>query len=336
VSPAETASRPRATVLTGLLTAALAGSLVGFALTAAAPVRGVAAAGEAVSVGIPVVRAVMNVAAVTTVGLALLPVLLGGERPKLAAPVLAAARPVAIGSAAVWAAAAAGTLLLQSAEYRPTDPDVAGYVADVAAGKALLLVAALALVLAGLNAVALWRASAVPPEVCVGLGLFALLPLPVTGHASGWSLHDYATISIELHVLAAVTWTGGLGAVAAVLAGNRTLLATALPRFSTLATVCLVAVTVTGAFNAVVELGGNQGDSFLGLLFGTSYGVLILVKVCCLAGAACLGGYLRMRLLPQVLRHRRTALATWATLELTVLGLAFGFAVVLSRTPVTP
>lgn len=330
---AEATSRPRVAVLVGLLATTLAGALLGFALTATDPVRGVAAAGEVVSAGIPVVRAVMNVAAVVTVGLALLPVLLGGDRPRLTKPVLASAQPVAVASALVWALAAGAALVLQAIEYRPEAPDVGSYVADISAGKALVLVTALALVLSALNSVTLLRPTAVPAEVRVGLGLFALLPLPVTGHAMGWSLHDYATISIELHVLAAVVWTGGLGAITAVLATNRVLLATALPRFSTLATVCLAGVTVTGVFNAVVELGQQPGGSLTDALFGTSYGLLVLLKAGCLAGAAALGARLRTRLLPQVLRHRRTALATWATLELTVLGLAFGLAVVLTRAP---
>jgi copper resistance protein D len=34
------------------------------------------------------------------------------------------------------------------------------------------------------------------------------------------------------------------------------------------------------------------------------------------------------------MRHRPTALVGWAALELSVMGLAFGFAVVLSRAPV--
>ncbi|MBB3662634.1 putative copper resistance protein D [Prauserella sediminis] len=335
MSRAETTSRPRLKTLTGLLAAAVAGALVGFAGAAAGPVRGIAAAGEVVSAGIPVARAVMNVAAVVTVGLALLPVLLGGAREKLTRPVLTSAQPAAVASALLWAVAAGAALVLQAVEYRPAAPDVGGYVGDVAAGKALVLVAVLALGLAALNVVALRRPDTVPAEVRVGLGLFALLPLPVTGHATGWSLHDYASISIELHVLAAVTWTGGLAAIAAVVGANRTLLATALPRFSTLATVCLACVAVTGVFNAVVELGGNLELSLPTALFGTAYGVLVLVKVACLTGAAALGVYLRTRLLPRVLRHRRTALATWAAVELTILGLAFGFAVALSRAPVS-
>lgn len=333
MSRAETTSRPRVDTLTGLATAAVAGALIGFAGAATGPVRGIAAADEVVSAGIPVARAVMNVAAVVTVGMALLPVLLGGAREKLTRPVLASAQPVAVAASLLWTVAAAAALVLQAVEYRPATLDVTGYVTDVAAGKALVLVAVLALGLAALNVVALRRPHAVPAEVRVGLGLFALLPLPVTGHATGWSLHDYASISVELHVLAAVTWAGGLAAVAAVLGANRTLLATALPRFSTLATVCLACVAVTGVFNAVVELGGHPELSLPAALFGTAYGVLVLVKAGCLAGAAALGAHLRRKLLPQVLRHRRTALATWAAVELTVLGLAFGFAVALSRTP---
>ncbi|GAA1253396.1 CopD family protein [Prauserella halophila] len=334
MSRAETTSRPRLETLAGLLAAAVAGALAGFAGAATGPVRGIAAANEVVSAGVPVARAVMNVAAVVTVGLALLPVLLGGARPKLTRPVLASAQPTAVAAALLWAVAAGAALVLQAAEYRPSGVDVGRYVADVAAGKALVLVAVLSFGLAALTVVALRRPDTVPAEVRVGLGLFALLPLPVTGHATGWSLHDYATISVELHVLAAVTWTGGLAAVAAVVGTNRSLLATALPRFSTLATVCLACVAVTGVFNAVVELGRHPELSLPAAVFGTAYGVLVVVKVACLAGAAALGAHLRAKLLPQVLRHRRTALATWATIELAILGLAFGFAVALGRTPV--
>jgi len=35
-----------------------------------------------------------------------------------------------------------------------------------------------------------------------------------------------------------------------------------------------------------------------------------------------------------VIKHRRTGVITWVTFELAVMGLAFGFAVVLTRTPV--
>jgi putative copper resistance protein D len=63
---------------------------------------------------------------------------------------------------------------------------------------------------------------------------------------------------------------------------------------------------------------------------------LVVLKLLCTAAIAVLGAHVRWRLLPQIVRHNRTALAAWATLELTVMGLAFGFAVVLTRAPVVP
>jgi len=162
-----------------------------------------------------------------------------------------------------------------------------------------------------------------------------LLPLPVTGHAANWNYHDYTMISMELHVMSAVAWTGGLGAMTVLLIGNRTLLSHALPRFSRLATLCLVLSVVTGLFNAAVEILLNPTIGFWAALFGTSYGRLVLLKIACAAAIAVLGANLRWRLMPRIVKHERTALAAWATLELTVMGLAFGFAVVLTRAPVS-
>ena len=141
-------------------------------------------------------------------------------------------------------------------------------------------------------------------------------------------------ISMELHVLAAVAWTGGLCGVVLALIAHRSLLATALPRFSKLATVCIAVVAVTGLVNAVEELLVTPDHSLVGALFGTGYGVLVLLKLSCLCLLAALGANIRWRLLPAIVRQQRTALVGWAALELAVMGLAIGIAVVLSRAPV--
>ncbi|WAL65529.1 CopD family protein [Amycolatopsis cynarae] len=336
----ETASRPQFQTVLAAGSAALAAVLIGLALTATAPIPGVTDVSEAVSVAIPVVRVVLDLAAVTTVGLALLSVLVGYDRPKLTEPVLAQARPAAVAAALVWAVAALVTLVLQTAEYRPGSAtigfgDIWDYIVHIGAGKALLVVAVLAFAHAGLGFLALRHGEKVPAEVRVGLGLFALLPLPVTGHASNWNFHDYTMISMELHVMSAVAWMGGLGAMTVLLANNRTLLAYALPRFSKLATLCLILAAATGLFNACVEILLNPTIGFWAGLFTTPYGQLVLLKVLCAGAIALLGANLRWRLMPRILRHERTALASWAGLELIVMGLAFGFAVVLTRAPVT-
>jgi putative copper resistance protein D len=208
-------------------------------------------------------------------------------------------------------------------------------VVTVGAGKALVFVAVVALVSFGLSIWSVRAGEAVPAELRAAVALFALLPLPVTGHATNWRWQDYAMISMELHVLGAAVWTGGLGAVVVVLTTNRTLLAHALPRFSKLAATCLVVVAASGLFNAAVELASVPGRSLPATLFGTGYGTLVLIKVACVGLLAALGGNIRWRLLPGIVRHQRTALVGWVTFELAVMGAAFGFAVVLTRTPVT-
>jgi putative copper resistance protein D len=319
---------------------ALAAVVIGLVLTPVAVIPGVPAPAAVVRYGLPVARVLFDLSAVATVGLNLLPFLIGLSRPKSAEQVLAGARRAAAFSALALAVCAVLALVLQTAEvYSGTGEDISGrsvanYVATVSAGKALVFVAAVALVSFVLSIWAVRSGDAVPAELRAAVALFALLPLPVTGHATDWRWQDYAMISMELHVVGAAVWTGGLGAVVIVLAANRALLATALPRFSMLATVCLGLVAVTGVFNAVVELGSLPGRGMFDVLFGSGYGTLVILKLVCFGVLAGLGGNIRWRLMPGIMRHQRTALVGWASFELAVMGAAFGFAVVLTRTPV--
>lgn len=321
--------------------AAACGVLIGIALTASAPISGIAGTGEVVSAAVPAVRALLDLAAVTTVGLCLLPVLLGPldrERPNLVAPVTRLAARAACASALVWVVCGLVTLVLQAAAARPggeglTFADITVYVSGFAAGKALVAVIVLALGIVGVTAHALLRGHQPAPELLVGMGLFALLPVPVTGHAAGGELANYLMISIALHVASMATWVGGLGALALLLAGNRTLLAHALPRYSRLATICLALTALTGLLNGLVPVASSAG--LPAGLWETPYGLLVVLKTACLAGITATGTRLRWRLLPRIMRHERTALLGWATLELTIMGLAIGLAAVLSRTPLT-
>lgn len=344
-------SVPRTTALARLhlagvtVTTALIAALIGIVLTPVTPIPGVLEPGAAVRFGLPFARVLFDLSAVVTVGLNLLPILVGLNRPthsaKSAERLLAGTRRAAAVSALALVVCALITLVLQVAEVNPAGTSggvsfgaVADYVSEVGAGKALVFVAAVAFVSFCLSIWAVRSGESVPAELRAAVALFALLPLPVTGHATNWRWQDYAMVSMELHVLGAAVWTGGLGAVVVVLAANRTLLAGTLPRFSKLATVCLCVVAVTGLFNAAVELGSVPGKDLFANLFGTGYGTLVIFKLSCVVVLACLGANIRWRLLPGIIRHHRTALVGWAAFELAVMGAAFGFAVVLTRTPV--
>ncbi|HWM04722.1 MAG TPA: CopD family protein [Actinophytocola sp.] len=337
MTQARTTASARYPLVVALAAAALAGMVIGLAITAEPAVFGVVEPDAVVRYGLPVVRVLFDLAAVATIGLNLLPILIGFDRPKHAEPVLAGARRAGAVASLVWALTALLALVLQTAEFRPggagvSPAAVAEYVAEVGAGKALVFVIVVALLGFVLGIASVRVGEAVPAELRTAVALLGLLPLPVTGHATNLEWRDFTMISLELHVLAAVSWTGGLGALVVLLATNRTLLATALPRFSRLATVCIGVVVATGLFNGIMELAAE--GNVLTTLFGTGYGLLVLLKLTCLGLLAALGGNIRWRLMPAIIRHQRTALVSWAAVELTVMGLAFGFAVVLSRAPV--
>ncbi|MQA93363.1 MAG: copper resistance protein CopD [Streptosporangiales bacterium] len=324
-------------VVTGVVTAVLT-TLAATVWTRPAPVPGLTTAGPAVDYGLPVVRVLLDVAAVAVVGLSLLPKLLGFDKPEETEPVLRPARRLAVSAAWIWMASALTAVVLQTVEIHPDRPLsldlVVDYVDRIGAGKGLLLSAACALVCVGLGRLAVRFGENVPAELRLVVALFGLLPLPVTGHAANWDWHDLSMVSMELHVMGAALWAGGLCAVVVPLAARPELLSAALPRFSRLATVALFLVGATGLFNGLVELALSPVTTLPGSLFSTGYGQLVVGKFVCVVALAALGASIRYRLLPRVIRREPAALAAWALAEVSVMGVAYGLAVVLTRAAV--
>nr|WP_228046235.1 CopD family protein [Saccharopolyspora sp. HNM0983] len=324
-----------------MLLVALIGSGSGMAVLASAylapgAVPGLPEPGPGVRYGLPAVRTALNIAALLTVGLSVLPRLLGPGNPRRSAAVLARADRAAVITSAVWLLCALLALVLQAAELHPGRTATTGMLTDYAtgvpAGTALLAVAGCAAVSAVLGVLAARGASTVPAGLRTAIALLGLLPLPLTGHAGDWRFHDIAMISVEVHVLAAAVWTGGLAALTLFAAPARGLLAEAVPRFSALATAAILVVAVSGAFNGLVQVLTGPGGGFSALLT-TAYGQLVLAKLGCLALLAGIAARMRYRLLPRIRRHQRTALLGWAVLETGVLGAAYGLGVVLARAP---
>lgn len=323
-----------------LIGAAVVAAVVGTAISSPAPVPGITEPSAVVTWGIPIARVLLDLGAVATAGLALLPKLLGFDRPVDTEPVLVPTRRAAVVTSGIWAFGALASLVLLTAELDPGAPvtpaAVWNYIGAVAAGKGLLVSAICALVSLLLARLTVRHGETIPAELRIGVALFGLLPLPLTGHASNWYYHDLSMISMELHVVAASAWAGGLGAVVVYLARRRSLLADALPRFSRLATWCVFVVGISGLFNGLLELYLSPITTLPSSLVTTPYGVMLLAKMACMAGVAGTALMVRQRLLPQVAAGRRTAVAVWCGWELMILAVAFGVAVVLTRAPVTP
>ncbi len=331
--------RSAAAFAVALAGAAVVAAIVGTGATDLPPVTGLDEPGPLVRFGIPAARTLLDVCAVAAAGVAILARLLGFDRPDDTEPVMTSARRVGVWASAGWTVAALVSIALLTAELHPgTTPTPAAmweYVSNIAAGKGLMLSAvcgAISLVLARLS---VRHGENVPAELRAGIALFGLLPLPLTGHASDWPYHDLSMVVMELHVVTASAWAGALGAVVVFLTRRPALLAEALPRYSRLATWCVFIVGLSGIFTGLLELWLSPVTTLPGSLFGTRFGVLVVVKAALIAVVAAIAIVVRSRLMPLIAAGRRTAIAVWCGWELVVLALAFGVAVVLTRASVT-
>lgn len=314
-----------------------------------AAVPGIAAPGQLVEFGVPVARLLLELGATLTLGMALVPTLTGAggrrTRPLSAqerqlrlqrAAVCLLAGRAATAAAALWLGAALAALPLQTAELNPGAPvtvgAVAEYVRGFGSGQALVASAAAAAVCV-LGGLAGQRLPAMARALLAATGMVALV---VVGHATSGATpwHAMMTDLLVLHVVAAAAWAGGLTAVLTLVAPHPALLAATLPRFSTVAGACLGTIALTGVFSAAVELSSAPGADLPTALLTSDYGLIVVAKAGCLLAVGAIGWHLRHRLLPAVVRHRRTAVVGWGLGEVALLGLAFGLAVALAHSPV--
>ncbi|MGP4098217.1 copper resistance D family protein [Nonomuraea sp. KM90] len=314
---------------------AVVAAVAASSFTAQESVPGIPMPGPVVSIGLPIVRVLLDLAAVAVVGLSLLPKLLGFDAPDRTEPVLIRVRPLTVIAAWAWAICALLTIVFQTAELNPgsvpTFGMIAGYVGSVGTGQGLLFSAACALAAAGIGLMAVRFGEKVPAELRVIVALFGLLPIPVTGHAVNSVWHDPIMISMEIHVMGAAAWTGGLVATAVFVAPHRGLLAVVLPKFSRMATVCLLMVGLSGLVTGLGTMALTPGVTLPDAIVTSHYVLLVVVKTALVALLVPLAAHIRFRLLPAVRQGRATALVGWAAAEVGVMGLAYGVAVAITR-----
>lgn len=291
-------------------------------------VAGLADPGAVVRWGLPLVRAIQDVGAAATIGLLLMAGLIVPEGARTARRATAARYAAATG--AVWAVAAVVGTVLGFADIAGEPLSTPGFVAQmwssvwsIDALRVTAISALLAIVVAIGAALARTRGAM---AWLFFVGLFAVLPLALGGHAAGSADHDAAVNSLAFHLLGVVVWVGGLLALVALrpVLGKAT--AASVARYSTLAGWCFVFVALSGVLNAWIRIGDLGG-------LWTAYGVLIIGKVVALVLLGLAGWWQRRGIVDRLregvaVRHAFTRLAT---LEAVVMGAAIGIATVLAR-----
>ena len=281
---------------------------------------------------LPVVRVLADLAGILTVGLLLAGAVLvparDGELRGARLRWTRSARWSALG----WALAVGiETVLTLSNVLAQTVPDVVSpavlwsFVSEIDLGRSLLAQVVLALCIA-LAAYSVRTTTGA--ALATLLALVTLLPPTLSSHSGTSVDHTVAVTSLMVHVLALSLWCGGLAALVLIGSTDRRPLQVAVPRFSTLALWCAVAVTASGLVSAWVRVGSAAN------LVTSSYGRLVLLKIALVAVIAAFGIWHRRNVISQLdTDPSRLLFLRVAAVEVLVMAATVGVAVALSRTP---
>jgi len=294
----------------------------------AAPVVGLPDVGALVRWGLPVVRAIHDLAAASTIGLLVVAATIIPEARQTSRRVTAAR--YACASGVVWVVAGLVGLVFSFADISGTamtDPTFGAQFQTFVFQLEFLRVAALSFAMAlvvTMGAAVVRRRSGM--VFLAALSILAILPLALAGHASGAASHDLAVNSLGVHLVSAVLWVGGLLALAMLRPLLGKALAVSVQRYSTLAGWCFVAVAVSGAVNAWIRIGAVDN-------LASGYGVLVILKVVALVALGVAGWQQRSRVVGRIAADPLAGrlFGQLALIEVAIMGAAFALGAALSR-----
>ncbi len=316
-----------------LLGPALLTTLLLVATGGETPLPGLPDPGAVTRIGLPAVQAVRDVAVLLALGLLAVALACVPPAPTETSGRLGAERRRLVDLAArallLWASASLVLVLLSFSDASglplgetPWD-QVTHFARSYDLGRYLLGAA----VLAGLAGVVAHLAST--PRVAGGafaLAVLATWSVALAAHGTGGLEHDLAVSMQFVHLLAVGVWGGGVVALAVVSRSLGERLEPTLRRFSSLATVSLVALAAAGVLGAWIRLPDLAS-------LGTTYGAFLIAKIVLTLLVGLVGLQQRRALLGafEPTRVRRLLLTETAVLLTTA-----GVAVALNRTPPPP
>lgn len=341
MNPPQAASRRRwPLAIGGVAAAAGAGALV-LQLSGAAdvaPVAGIPTRDQVAVWAVGLIRVLVDVLAVTTVGLLLAAAFLTPGRAddggRLVSPHGYRWLRAAAVTATLWSLAALITLPITLADVLATGVGeamrlgaITSFATTVDVGRAWLGVALIAALCAVVARSAITTSGA---AIALVLAFGAILPVLLVGHNSSAGEHQQAVNTQILHVTGAALWAGGLLALLLARKLSTEVLAVAAARYSRLAIIGFVLVAASGLFNTLIRLTTPTQ------MLTDTYGRIMLVKTAALAALAYIGWRHRRRTLPVLQAGDRCPFTRLAIIEFVLFAAVIGISAALTRTPPAP
>ena len=311
-----------ATLIAG--TALLVALFIGLAIGGGAVPLQFSDPGPLIRYGVPITKALMNLSMAVAIGSLVFAAFAANEKSAVLRKLL----NLSSAGAAAWAVAGSVHFVLSfvsvsGASFSLDESFSQGlivYATEIELGISLavnlaaaFLISILALSVSGLFGTA----------VTTAIGLLALVPLALIGHAAGTENHSLAVNSLGMHLVGIVTWVGGLIALFAL---RKDILGEAkamVSRYSSLALASFVIVGVSGLGSSYVRIPSAEG------LF-SPYGQMLLIKITLLVVLGSFGAIYRLRILSKL--SEKGSFFKLALLEISIMGLALGMGTALART----
>ncbi len=319
----------RTYVLSLLLLGLAVGLVVGMFVGGAATPSSLGDVGETLRWVTPALRSVSDLSAAVTIGSLVFAAFALEAKSKAFTKTVS----LAAGASAVWALA--GTAYLISTYLTITGSQFSFeksfadqfyiFITDIQLGQMLVLnvLAAFAISIFALLVRNLFGVA-----VLAAMGLAALVPVALSGHAAGSASHSMAVNALGLHLVGICIWVGGL--VALYVSYKTEAVNAFVTRYSTLALFGFGLVAVSGFASAQIRIGPITN------LFTTGYGQVVLLKSLVLVILGIFGAIYRKRFIGKL---QETANKFWklVLVEFLLFGSAIGLGTALARTanPVT-
>lgn len=310
-----------------LHTSALVALLLGLVIGGGADPRVTSDPGAVVRWGLPVAKLIVNLGAAVMVGSAVLAAyaLKQGEKEFDTALDVSS-----IGAAALTISAGATGYLTFLSSFNPEvslgpafGQQFGRYLLETELGRVWLITTVMAAMFTVVSyAFRGWGAAL----LLAFLSLASLVPMATQGHSGSLANHDAAVLSLVLHISSAAVWLGGLLALVALRVSARAYrMRVIVERYSTIALVAFVVVTVSGVARAMTSV-----SDWRDLLSG--YGAVLLLKVVALTLLAVVGVLHRRWFIRREVGER-APFWTFVVIEFAIMGIASGAAAALARTP---